>query len=94
MVDHRRDITNGKEKNAMVKHMINCHSNNSWKTDVPVRARPVKYHNKTLNRVIDECLRLEQNQGLANSKGEWGRGGGMVRSHSSKTNDPGGGGRN
>ena len=71
----------------MVKHFENVHPEYPWQTEVPIRARVIKYHTSVLHRVIDESIRLERNTGLANSKGEWGRGGGLVRSHSRRTND-------
>ena len=88
--DHMDDIKGGLAKNAMVKHLQAIHPEYPWRTEIPVRARTMKYLTKTLTRTIDECLRLEHNTGLANSKGEWGRGGGMVRSHNTRTNNPGG----
>ena len=44
-------------------------------------------HRTVLRRLIDESLRIEKDKNLANSKGEWGRGGGLVRLHSKRTID-------
>ena len=70
----------------MVKHLANSHPDKPWRTEIPIRARVVKYHNNIMKRVVDESLRLEKHGGLANSKGEWGRGGGLVRQHTARTN--------
>ena len=85
--DHIDDIKGGLNKNAMVKHFENKHQGYPWQLQVPIRVRAIRYHTSLLHRVIDESLRLEKNIGLANSKGEWGRGGGLVRNHSRRTND-------
>ena len=87
MVDHMKDMKAGDMSNAMVKHMDNVHPNMNWREDMPIRARRIKSHITTLRRLIDESLRLEQYKGLANSKGEWGRGGGLVGDHSTRTNN-------
>ena len=86
LLDHLKDIRNGDTSNAMVKHFTNTHADQDWRNERPVRARKVKPHNHIMRRLIDEALRLEKNENLANSKGEWGRGGGLVRDHSTRTN--------
>ena len=87
MVGHIKDIKAGDMSNATVKHLTHIHPDRNWRQEVPVRARRVKTHTTTLRRLIDESLRLEKHQGLANSKGEWGRGGGLVRKHSVSRNN-------
>ena len=86
LLEHQSDVRSGDTSNAMVKHFNNKHMDRDWKKEVPIRARKVKPHNKIMRRLIDESLRLEKNRGLANSKGEWGRGGGLIRDHSMRTN--------
>ena len=45
-------------------------------------------HKSTLSRLVEEALRLEKGgNDLANSKGEFGRGGGLVRMHARRTQD-------
>ena len=70
----------------MVKHFVNHHADKPWKVEIPVRATGIKYHTNIMKRVVDESLRLERHTGLANSKGEWGRGGGLIRNHTARTN--------
>ena len=84
-LDHVKDLKAGDQGNAIVKHMVAQHENRDWKSELPIRVRVVTGHSTTLRRLIDESLRLEKNQGLANSKGEWGRGGGLVRAHNKRT---------
>ena len=86
MTDHIKDIRGGDTSNAMVKHLTLVHPERNWRQEVPIRARKVKTHTSTLRRLIDESLRLERHTNLANSKGEWGRGGGLVRNHNKRTN--------
>ena len=90
MMKHARDQKNSNNKNAMVKHLKAIHEDEDWRHEQSVRARIIKSHPNTLVRLVDESLRLEAHPGLANSKGEWGRGGGLVRNHTKRTNDPGG----
>ena len=90
--EHESDIVDADSTNAMVKHLKAAHpEDEEWRNEQPIRARVIKNHMSTLKRLIDESLRLEANPGLANSKSEWGRGGGLVRNHAKRTNDPGGG---
>ena len=70
----------------MVKQFNNVHSDKDWRSDIPIRVRQIKSQLKTLRRFMDESLRLEKHGELANSKGEWGRGGGLVRHHTGRTN--------
>ena len=83
---HMKDLKAANKKNAMVKHFQTVHPNHQWRTGEFVRARVVTKHCNVLTRFIDESLRLEKYQGLANSRGEWGRGGGLIRDHSVRTN--------
>ena len=76
--EHKRAIEKGNKKNAMAKHFNNHHPNNR-KDEGIITTKILAKHHSTLTRVIDEGLRLIGNQNLANSKGEWGRGGGLVR---------------
>ena len=95
LIEHSKDKNSQDKKNAMSKHMAAIHP------DVPViqhgvTANIVARHRSTLSRLVDESLRLEKETNLANSKGEFGRGGGLVRMHAAKTQqdilnlDPGG----
>ena len=87
MEEHKDKVRNRNQKNAMAKHMEACHS------DVPnpeehIAAQAIVVHSNVLKRVVDEALRLENDPSLANGKSEWGRGGGLVRLHSQRTNQP------
>ena len=58
----------------MAKHMEDKHK------DIPTgerrfKATIINRHHKTINRFVDEAIRLEQTPNLCNSKGEWGCGG-------------------
>ena len=84
--EHSRDVSNGDLKNAMSKHMEAIHGNETInEPETKISAKIVTSHNGTLVRLVDESLRLLKGVGLANSKGEWGRGGGLVRSHNART---------
>ena len=77
--EHEDDIRDGKLKNAMAKHYHNSHPEAVTHEDL-IEVELIAHHKDTLTRFVDESLRLEaEGDTLANSKGEWGRGGGLVR---------------
>ena len=78
-LEHEDDARDDKQKNAISKHIYNNHPDADLTTPDLMKVTVVASHTKTLTRVIDEGIRLEHNSNLANSKGEWGRGGGLVR---------------
>ena len=92
MTEHTDDIKNRqkkkKVKGAMAKHFT-LHHDDTHTRDVTnsIETVIVARHSITLNRVIDESLRLEKEPGLTNSKGDWGRGGGLVRLVAVRTQD-------
>ena len=78
-LEHMTAIQNGNsEKSAMAKHYM-IHHPEETQSDNLISVRILAQHKYTLNRLIDESLRLEAGHNLANSKGEWGRGGGLTR---------------
>ena len=95
LLEHRYDIVKRKQKNAMAKHMQAMHPEVTDQYS-NVTSRIIGLHHSTLVRVVDESLRLEKGIGLANGKGEFGRGGGLVLMHPARTQqdvlnlDPGG----
>ena len=77
--EHEDDIRDGRLKNAVAKHYHNNHPDAVTREDI-IDVELITHHKNTLTRFIDESLRLEaEGDTLANSKGEWGRGGGLVR---------------
>ena len=78
-LEHEDDARDNKQKNAISKHIYINHPEADLTTENIMEATVVASHPSTLTRVIDEGIRLEHNSNLANSKGEWGRGGGLVR---------------
>ena len=78
-LEHEDDARDDKQKNAISKHIYINHPEANLASPDLMEVVIVASHRQTLTRVIDEGIRLEQNKNLANSKGEWGRGGGLVR---------------
>ena len=72
LTEHQDDVRTNNHKNAMSKHMTACHKDIE-NPEMHMTAKILSVHNSVLHRVVDECHRLENDQSLANSKGEWGR---------------------
>ena len=66
-------------KLAIGKHYRQHHSEVAKTTEEPIVMDILAVHRGVMERFIDEGIRLEQSPHLANSKSEWGRGGGLVR---------------
>ena len=85
-LDHIKAVTNDDiNKSAMTKHYRAAHTGTSPKQRSFV-TKVLSSRHSTLQRVVEESLRLEAGGALANSKGEHGRGGGLVRQHTMRTN--------
>ena len=70
---------------AIGKHYDQHHSDVAAETEEPIEMRILTKHDKVLVKLIDEGIRLEKAPQLANSKSEWGRGEGLVRLVSKRT---------
>ena len=77
-MDHSGAVKVLSRKNAMGKHFGIYHPDCSQNDDT-IEVKIISKHNNTLVKLIDEGLRLINDPSLSNSKGEWGRGGGLVR---------------
>ena len=81
-LEHAKEIANDDpnktDTNAMAKHFA-IHHPQERKNNQIISVKLLARHQNTLTRLIDEGVRLEKETDLANSKGEWGRGGGIVR---------------
>ena len=89
-IEHLKEIQNDDEKkidkNAMAKHFAIHHPNNRHDSNI-ISVKLLASHHSTLTRVIDEGIRLERGTDLANSKSEWGRGGGIIRLQPTRQNN-------
>ena len=78
-LEHKKAANKMNTKNAMGKHYKNHHHDVAEKTTNPIAVKIIATHKSVLDRLVDESLRLEKEPLLANSRGEWGRGGGLIR---------------
>ena len=85
-MEHQVKIRGGNETNAMAKHMVANHPE-LQPGDRQITAKILKTSSTTMERFIDEALRLESGSNLANSKREWGCGG-LVRLEATRTQQP------
>ena len=85
-MEHLLKIKGGKETNAMAKHMMTNHPG-LQPGERKITAKILKTSSTTMERFVDEAIRLESGTNLANSKSEWGCGG-LVRLESTRTQRP------
>ena len=85
-MEHLMKIRGGKQTNAMAKHMMTNHPE-LQPGERKITAKILKTSSTTMERFVDEALRLESGTNLANSKSEWGCGG-LVRLEATRTQHP------
>ena len=85
--EHMTAAKNMDIKYGIGKHYSLHHSNVAAITEDPIEMKILSSQPKLLDRLIDEGIRLEKAPQLANSKSEWGRGGGLVRFVAGRTQD-------
>ena len=84
--EHMEAATKMTQSYAIGKHYKQHHQLVAKSTQDPIEMKIISVHKTVLEKLIDEGIRLEKAPHLANSKSEWGRGGGLIRLTATSTN--------